>query len=109
MAIERLALPGVSPAVDDQDRVGFFGLILGKRGRSVNGGGDAEPLEVDTVPRAFSHLPRHHSPIAGDENLGIREARAGEDVGGACLNVSPRMPAALAVAAARPKQHETQG
>ena len=67
--------------------VGFLWLVFRERRRSVHGGGDAEPAEVDPVPRPFRHLPGHHGPIAVDENLGIREARAGEDVGGACLDI----------------------
>ena len=104
-----LALTGVSLRVDDQDRLGFFRLIFGERGGSVNRGGDAKPAEVDSVPRSFRHLPRHHGPIAGDEDLGIREARTGEDIGGACLNVVAANACRTGGCGSKAEQHETQG
>ena len=76
-----LTLLGVGLGVDDQDGAGPLGAVLGEGRGAADGGGDAQAGEVDTVPGTFGHLPGHHGAIADDEDLGVREAGAGEDVG----------------------------
>ena len=87
----------------------FSGWSSRERGRSVHGGGHAKPAEVDPVPRSFRHLPRHHRPIAGNEDLGIREARAGEYVSGACLNIVAANPGRTGGCGSKAEHDETQG
>ena len=82
--------------------VAFSGWSCGERRRAVDRRGDAQPAQVDSLPRPFGHLPGHHGPIAVDEDLGIGEARAGEDIGGACLDI-------VAPNARRARQRRRQG
>ena len=106
---ERFALPSVRLGVDDQDRLGLLRLIFGERRRSVHRGGHAKPAQVDSVPRSFRHLPCHHRPIAVDEDLGIREARPGEDIRGACLDIVAANPCRAGGRRSQAQQGDTQG
>ena len=73
--------------VDDQDRDRLLGLVLGEGRRAPDRRGDAQAADVGSLPGSLVDLPGQHRLAAVDEDLGVRDARAGEDVGGPSFDV----------------------
>src|SRR5262249_47923695 len=55
--------------------------------RAPDSRGDTETAEIGALPGSLLDFPRHHGLIAVDEDLGIRNARAGEDICGSRLDI----------------------
>ena len=68
------------PRIDDQDRLCLLGVVLGEGRISQQRRGNAEAGKIHALPRPFLDFPGQDGLLAVDEDLGIGEARAGENI-----------------------------
>ena len=68
------------PGIDDQDRLRLLGMVLGEGRIAQHRRGDAEARKIHALPRPFLDLPGQDGLLAVDEDLGIGEAWAGENI-----------------------------
>ena len=88
-ALQRQALFGIRAAIHDDD--GFHGIggfvHVTERMVRADDTDHRHPVEVDTLPGAFAHLPAEYGQLADQPDFGVRKTRPGVDVRRAGLHI----------------------